>query len=405
LALEQTWRWWGPKDPISLQEIRQTGVTGIVTALHHIPYGEIWTRDEIYKRKNAIEKEGLKWSVVESVPVHEDIKKRNGDFKRFITNYQLSLKNLAECGIYSVCYNFMPVLDWTRTSLRRRLSDGSYGLEFNSNAFRAFDIFILKRSGVEAIYSHDEIVQAEKYYSSLAQEEIEDLKKVILLGLPGNDDAFTIEQLKENLDQYKNISHGELKENLILFLKEVIPFAEEIGVKLAIHPDDPPRPILGLPRVVSTIEDLKDILKAHDSPSNGLTLCTGSLGAGSFNDCTIIAKTLAHRINFAHLRNVHRDLLGNFNETFVFEGDVDLVEVMKILVFEEEKRKEEGRGDWQIPVRPDHGNLMLGDIGRQFYPGYSLYGRMKGLAELRGLEIGIRQSLIMKKQTTRNINT
>jgi len=380
-----------------LKEIRQTGVTGIVNALHHIPYGEVWPVDEIIQRKNIIEEAGLNWSVVESVPVHESIKKRTGNYKDCIENYKQTLRNLSTCGIYTVCYNFMPVLDWARTNLNMPFPDGSFALEFNYKAYRAFELFILKRSGEEAKYTPQQIEEARTYYVAMSPEEINNLKRVILLGLPGSDDSFTLEQLHEALDGYKGISRNQLKENLILFLREVIPVAEEVNIRMAIHPDDPPRPVLGLPRVVSTIEDLQDILQAFDSPSNGITLCTGSLGAGSFNDCTLIAKTFARRINFTHLRNVQRDDNGNFNETYVFEGDVDIYNVMRELVLEEEKRKMEGRSDWQIPMRPDHGNLMLGDIGREFYAGYSLYGRMKGLAELRGLEIGIRNSILTKK--------
>lgn len=396
MALEQTWRWYGPNDPITLQEIRQTGATGIVNALHQIPYGEIWSVEEIMKRKKMIEDAGMRWSVVESVPVHEDIKKRTGNYQQRIENYKETLRNLSKCGIDTVCYNFMPVLDWSRTSLDMKFPDGSYALEFKFYNFLAFELFILKRSGEEAKYTAEQIAEAKKVYESMSKEDIDALKKVVMQGLPGSDDSFTMEQLHEALDQYKGISREKLKVHLILFLKEVIPVAEEAGIRMAIHPDDPPRPVLGLPRVVSTIEDLKDIVSAVDSPANGITLCTGSLGAGSFNNCPLIAKTLAHRINFTHLRNVKRDETGNFHEDFVFNGDVDLYEVMKTLVLEEEKRKKEGRKDWQIPMRPDHGNLMLGDIGRKFYPGYSLYGRMKGLAELRGLEVGIRNSILNK---------
>lgn len=393
MALEQTWRWFGPNDSILLKEIRQTGATGIVTALHHIPYGELWPADEIIARKKMIEDAGLRWSVVESVPVHEDIKRRNGNYKRCIENYKQTLRNLSECGIYTVCYNFMPVLDWSRTNLERKFPDGSISLEYNQKTFMAFELFILKRTGKEAKYTPEQIAWAKERYESMTDNEIDALKKVVLLSLPGSDDSFTLEQLNQGLDAYKGITRQILKENLILFIKEIIPVAEQSGIRLAIHPDDPPRPVLGLPRVVSTQEDLQDILNAYDSPANGITLCTGSLGAGCFNDCPLIAQTFAHRINFTHLRNVKRDDEGNFNEDYVFEGDVDIYKVMKILVLEEEKRKKEGRADWQIPLRPDHGNLMLGDTVRKFYPGYSLYGRMKNLAELRGLEIAIRRGL------------
>ena len=396
MALKQTWRWYGPNDPISLAEIRQTGATGIVNALHHIPYGELWTVDEILKRKSVIESAGLTWEVVESVPVHDDIKKRAGNYLIYIENYKQTLRNLAQCGIYTVCYNFMPVLDWSRTQLAMPFADGSFALQFEYKAFIAFELFILKHSGEEANYTQEQIAEAKAYFESMSPAQIEELKSAILQGLPGSNDSFTLQQLDELLDSYKGISRQTLLTHLKLFLQEVIPVAQEVGVRMAIHPDDPPRPVLGLPRVVSTLSDINEILTAVDSPSNGLTLCTGSLGAGAFNNLPAIAKTFAHRINFTHLRNVHRDEIGNFNEEYVFNGDIDLYAVMKELVNEEEKRKAEGRSDWQIPMRPDHGNLMLGDIGRQFYPGYSLYGRMKGLAELRGLEIGIRRSLNLK---------
>ena len=396
MALEQTWRWFGPNDPISLEEIRQTGATGIVTALHHIPYGELWSLDEIEKRKQMIEKAGLRWSVVESVPVHEDIKKRKDRYKECIENYKQTLRNLSKFGIDTVCYNFMPVLDWSRTNLEIKFPDGSFASGFSKKAIIAFELFILKQSGDEAKYTKEEISEAENFIKSLSPENIELLKKTILLGLPGATDAFTLEQLHSAIQEYKGISKDILKENLRLFLQEIIPIAEEVGIRMAIHPDDPPIPVLGLPRIVSTIDDLKDIIEAVDSPNNGITLCTGSLGAGSFNDLCNIAGKFAHRINFAHLRNVNRDEKGNFNENYVFGGDIDLFEVMKTLVIEEEKRKKDGRKDWQIPLRPDHGNKMLEDINRPTYPGYPLYGRMKNLAELRGLEVGIRRSLGLK---------
>jgi mannonate dehydratase len=394
MALEQTWRWYGPKDTITLQEIKQTGATGVVNALHHIPYGELWSVAEIMERKKTIEAAGLKWSVVESVPVHDDIKKRSGNYLLYIENYKQTLRNLAQCGIYTVCYNFMPVLDWSRTQLAMPFGDGTFALQFEMKAFIAFELFILKRSGDEKYYTAQQIEEAKAYYEAMSPAQIDELKSAILQGLPGSDDSFTLAQLTELLDSYKGISRAQLLENLKSFLKAIIPVAEEAGVRMAIHPDDPPRPVLGLPRVVSTISDIEAILTAVDSPANGLTLCTGSLGAGAFNDLPAIAHRFAHRINFTHLRNVKRDETGNFNEDYVFEGDVDLYAVIKELVLEEVRRMAEGREDWQIPMRPDHGNLMLGDIGRKFYPGYSLYGRMKGLAELRGLEIGIRKSIL-----------
>jgi mannonate dehydratase len=396
MALEQTWRWFGPNDPISLNEIKQCGATGIVTALHHIPYGELWSVDEILKRKNIIENAGLRWSVVESVPVHEDIKKRKGNYNQYIENYKQTIRNLGKCGLDTICYNFMPVLDWSRTELESKYGDGSIVSEYKQVIFTAFELFILKKTGDEAKYSETQIAEAKRYFDSMSETEMENLKKVVLLSLPGTDEPVSLEYLYNAIEEYKGISREKLKEHLKLFIKEIIPVAEECGIRMAIHPDDPPRPVFGLPRIVSTLQDLKDIVGYYDSPANGITLCTGSLGAGSFNNCPLIAKELAHRINFTHLRNVVRDEKGDFREDYVFAGDIDITEVMKVLILEEEKRKKDGRKDWQIPLRPDHGNQMLGDIGRKFYPGYSLYGRMKNLAELRGLEIGLRNTLIEK---------
>ena len=393
MSLEQTWRWFGPKDPVSLQEVKQTGATGIVTALHHIPYGKIWPVEEIMKRKKLIENAGLHWSVVESVPVHEDIKKHKGNYKLFIENYKATLRNLGKCGIKTVCYNFMLVFEWSRTNLEMIFPDGSFALAFEKKAFTVFDLFILKRKDSESRYTKTEIADAKTYFESLTEKDIQNLKNTILLSLPGLEESFTVEMLNKALDDYSHISKEDLKENLKYFLKEIIPVADEAGIRMAIHPDDPPRPVLGLPRIVSTKNDLKEIIQTINTPSNGITLCTGSLGAGHFNDLSEIAKMFANRINFAHLRNVKRDTEGNFNEDYIFNGDVDIPEVMKILVLEEERRKKERRSDWQIPLRPDHGNKMLGDLTRNFYPGYSLYGRMKSLAELRGLEIGTRHSL------------
>jgi mannonate dehydratase len=393
MALEQTWRWFGPKDPVSLQEIKQCGATGIVNALHQIPYGELWTIEDILQRKKMIEDAGLRWSVVESVPVHEDIKKRTGKFKEYIENYKQTIRNLGKCRLDTICYNFMPVLDWSRTELESTNQDGSLVSEYKQVLFTVFELFILKQTGDEANYSEEQIKEAKEYFKNMSQQDIENLKRVVLLSLPGTDEPVSIEYLRNAIKEYKGISREKLKEHLKLFIKEIIPVAEESGIRMAIHPDDPPRPVFGLPRIVSTLQDLKEIVEAYDSPANGITLCTGSLGAGSFNNCPLIAKELSHRINFAHLRNVERDDTGNFRENYVFEGDVDIPAVMKELILEEERRKNSGRKDWQIPLRPDHGNQMLGDVGRKFYPGYSLYGRMKNLAELRGLEIGIRNVL------------
>jgi len=391
--MEHTWRWFGPDDPISLSEIRQTGATGIVTALHHIPNGEVWSTEEILKRKNLITDAGLSWSVVESVPVHEDIKKQKGDYKRYIENYKTSLRNLGHCGINVVCYNFMPVLDWSRTDLNFRLSDGSEALLFDINAFIAFDLFILKRKNAEKDYSEKQIDQAAEYFKTLDDNKIKTLTRNILAGLPGSEETYSLESFNAVLDEYQSISKSKFKQNLFDFLNEIIPVAEASGVRMAIHPDDPPFSLLGLPRIVSTLEDAMELVSAIDSPSNGITLCTGSFGAGHFNNCTEIAKALAGRINFVHLRNVSNDADGNFHENPHLYGVVDMYAVIKEILLEEKRRHTNGLKNYKIPMRPDHGNKILDDFSRKTNPGYSLIGRMKGLAEIRGLELGIRKSL------------
>ncbi|WP_282035553.1 mannonate dehydratase [Saccharicrinis aurantiacus] len=393
MAIEQTWRWYGPSDRITLNDIKQTGATGIVTALHHIPNGEIWTVEEITKRKTMIEEAGLSWSVVESVPVHEDIKKQSGNWKTYTENYKTSIANLGKCGIETICYNFMPVLDWSRTNLNFEFNDGSLALIYQQKVFAAFDMFVLKRKGAENDYSEKIKTEAEAYFNSLDADGIETLTNTVIKGLPGAEESYTLEQFQAVLDEYAGIDDEKLRDHLQEFLRAIIPVAIEAGVRMAIHPDDPPWGLLGLPRVVSTLEDAKAIIATVDSISNGVTLCTGSWGAGHFNDLAIMAEELAPRINFAHLRNVQRDTDYNFREDYLFEGDVDIYSVLKSIITEEEKRKAQGRTDISIPVRPDHGNQMLGDIGQDNNPGYSLYGRMKGLAEIRGLELGIRRSL------------
>jgi len=394
MALEQTWRWFGPKDPISLKEIKQTGATGIVTALHHIPTGEAWPIDEIMKRKQIIEVEGLKWSVAESITVHEGIKKKKGNFRQQIENYKDSIRNLGKCGIDIVCYNFMPVLDWSRTDLQVVFKGGSITTKFESKVFAAFDIFILKRPDAEKSYSEKEFRNAKQYYDSLNVDQKEKLIETILLGFPGSGEAYTIEELKSALSEYNEIGDNELRENLYYFIKEIIPAAEESGVLMAIHPDDPPWPLLGLPRVVSNKRDIEQILSAFDSPSNGITLCTGSFGASTKNNLVEITESFSNRINFIHLRNVKRNDNGDFIEDNHLDGDVDMFGVMKALLLEQKRRKGEGRKNIRMPFRPDHGHLMLPDQNRiGIYPGYSLFGRMRGLAELRGLELGITRSL------------
>lgn len=394
MALEQTWRWFGPADPISLKEIKQTGATGIVTALHQIPVGEVWPVEEILKRKAIIASEGLTWSVAESVPVHEDIKKRTGNYRRSLENYAASIRNLGQCGIDIVCYNFMPILDWSRTDLRVEFKDGSITTKFETKAFAAFDLFILQRPQAEHSYSTVQIRQARQYFSGLSESQKEKLKQTVLLGLPGSLETYTLEELRTAVRGYEEIGEGELRENLIAFIKEIAPVAEEAGVLLAIHPDDPPWPLLGLPRVVRNKADIERVLQACDSHANGLTFCTGSLGAGFNNNLVEMAENFANRINFIHLRNVTCNPEGDFIEDNHLEGNVDMFGVMRALLLEQKRRIEAGRKDHRMPMRPDHGHLMLPDQHRKnLYPGYSLFGRMRGLAELRGLELGIQRSL------------
>ncbi len=394
MAFEQTWRWFGPKDPISLKEIKQTGATGIVTALHQVPVGEVWQVDDIQKRKDIIEREGLAWSVVESVPVHENIKKRKDNCKQLIENYKQTLINLGKCGIDTVCYNFMPVLDWSRTDLQVAYKDGSITTRFESHALAAFDIFILKRPGAEESYNEYQLRKAKKYFEGLSEEQKKILTDSILLGLPGSLETYALDQFRSALNEYKDIKEEDLRESLAGFIKEIVPAAEEAGVFMVIHPDDPPFSLLGLPRVVGNKNDLQHLLNAYDSLNNGLTLCTGSLGSGANNNPTDIAGTFAGRINFVHLRNVRKTTGSDFIEEDHLSGDVDIYSVMKILLTEQSKRINGGRKDCRMPMRPDHGHLMLSDqSGNDFYPGYSLLGRMRGLAELRGLELGIRLSL------------
>ena len=394
MGFEQTLRWFGPKDPITLKEIKQTGATGIVTALHHIPSGEIWPADEIIKRKRMIESEGLQWSVAESVPVHENIKKRKKNYLQLIENYKESIKNLGQCGIDTVCYNFMPILDWSRTDLHVEFKDGSITTKFDANIFAAFDLFILRRPGAEKNYNQDQIKKAEQHFRSMNEMQINQLVHTILLGLPGSLEAYTLDEFRDAVHEYDNIGEKELRENLLSFIREIIPVAEANGVLMAIHPDDPPFSLLGLPRVVSNKSDVEQILKTVDSPSNGITLCTGSFGAGYKNDLVDLAEIFAGRINFIHLRNVIRNENGDFLEDNHLDGDIDIYKVMLTLLVEQKRRINEGRKDMRMPMRPDHGHLMIPDQNREgIYPGYSLFGRMRGLAELRGLELGIIRSM------------
>lgn len=383
--MEQTWRWFGPEDKISLAEIRQTGATGIVTALHHIPYGVVWSRDEVAARKRMIEAAGLRWSAVESLAVAEGIKLGEDDLAPLFANYRQSLRNLAAEGVTTVCYNFMPVVDWTRTQLAASLPNGGTALRFNAYEYAAFDCFMLNRPDAEAEQPPDVLAKAKDWIKAASEADKSRLLATIMAGLPGAYDRYDVPGLRKMLDRYRDIDRAALRQNLKRFLEQVVPTAEEVGVRLCIHPDDPPRPLFGLPRIVSSSDDLDFIIGAVDRAANGITLCTGSLGAGPGNDLPAMARRFAARIHFVHLRNVTKEADGSFVEAEHLGGDVDLIDVVRPLLHEQSRRRSAGDPNWRLPFRPDHGHQLLDDAHRATHPGYPLYGRMRGLAELRGV--------------------
>jgi len=385
--LEQTWRWFGPNDPVQLSHIAQAGASGIVTSLHHVPYGEVWTDSEIAKRKQQIESAGLNWSVVESVQVHDDIKRRDSKADQWISNYRESLRNIGKAGIRTVCYNFMPVLDWSRTDLAYPQPDGSTALRFEQAAYVAFDTEILKRRTASDTYSEADLKAAEKWLSASNSEQRATLERTMLAGLPGTDEGYTLDEFRKVLANYDGLSSDDIRANLVYFVSSVADVADEYGISLTIHPDDPPFSLFGLPRVMSTIDDARYLLNNVANPSNMICFCSGTFGARPDNDVPAMIRELAPRIGFVHLRNTSRQADGSFHESNHLDGDTDMYEVVRELVMEQQRREH------PIPFRPDHGHVMLDDLGKKTNPGYSAIGRLRGLAEMRGLELGIIRSM------------
>jgi len=401
MNMEQTWRWYGPNDPVSLTDIRQAGATGIVTALHEIPIGEVWPLEAILERKDMISfdrscnpprERGLNWSVIESIPVHEDIKLGRSERDKYIDNYKETLRNVGKAGIKTVCYNFMPVVDWTRTDLEYQLEDGAKALAFDISEFIAFDLFILRRDEAENFYTENQIAKAKQKFESMSDEARYVLQKNIISGLPGAQEGYDLESFRARLNEYKDIDSEKYRENLTYFLERIIPVAEESGVKMAIHPDDPPYPLFGLPRIVSSEKDFEFLLGVHDSIYNGLTFCTGSLAVNPDNKLVEMAEHLGPKINFAHLRSTQRENDGSFHEASHLQGDVDMYNVILAILKEQKRRKSVYRPDDIIPMRADHGHTLLDDLRKKTNPGYSAIGLLRGMAELRGLELGIIKS-------------
>lgn len=391
--MKQTWRWFGPQDPVSLDHVKQAGAAGIVTALHHLYRGEAWPLDQVLKRKAEIEASGLTWSVVESIPVHNSIKLRSGPYRQSIEAWKPSLVALGKAGVKIVCYNFMPVVDWTRTDLRWRMPSTGYALRFDAIDFAAYDLFILRRKNSQADFTADRIASAQARFAAMTDERRANLEQTIIAGLPGAEASYSRETIRSLLTEYEGITHSDLRANLVAFLKEVAPVAEEAGIVLAIHPDDPPWPLFGLPRVVSTASDVREILGGYDACANGLTFCVGSYGARADNDLLAMIGEFGDRIHFVHLRQVTREEDGSFHEAAHLEGSSDMVGVIRALLAEEARRRREGKVDHEIPIRPDHGHLLADDIDKQVNPGYSLVGRLKGLAELRGVMHGLKYAI------------